>query len=324
MEETTLAAAVGRKIANLRKERGLTQRQLADRIYTSDKNLSKWETGKALPDLSFLLSICSTLGVQITYFTDENISCADILQAQRNREIKARMRKFSAAVFSLLPVPLFIFAAAAAYLPSPLPVHFNAQWQADKMGQPWQLSLGCIIVTALIIATLGAHYIYYTKSPSAKAFQSKGVLICFYCVVLLLEVFNIAVGITALATSVSAANEMGLVPPDIERFPVVFAALMCLIMWLAGTLCAFVSRNEWVGFRIPSAYESDYNWRAYNATAGVAFMAYALALALAMIFMPRPLNEAEALTASLVPLIPLAIVSYFIGKAIIKRHGMKQ
>ena len=91
-----------------------------------------------------------------------------------------------------------------------------------------------------------------------------------------------------------------------------------------GTLCAFVSRNEWVGFRIPSAYESDYNWRAYNATAGVAFMAYALALALAMIFMPRPLNEAEALTASLVPLIPLVIVSYFIGKAIIKRHGMKQ
>ena len=46
MEETTLAAAVGRKIANLRKERGLTQRQLADKIYTSDKNLSKWETGQ--------------------------------------------------------------------------------------------------------------------------------------------------------------------------------------------------------------------------------------------------------------------------------------
>lgn len=106
------------------------------------------------------------------------------------------------------------------------------------MGQPWQLSLGCIIVTALIIATLIAHYIYYTKSPTAKAFQSKGALICFYCVVLLLEVFNIAVGITALVTSVSAANEMGLLPPDVERFPVVFAALTCLIMWLAGALCA--------------------------------------------------------------------------------------
>ena len=324
MNEITLAESVGKKIAALRKERGLTQRQLADKIYTSDKNLSKWETGKALPDLSFLLSICSTLGVQITYFTDENISCADILQAQRNREIKARMRKFSAAVFGILPIPLFIFAAAAAYLPSPLPVHFNAQWQADKMGPPWELSLGCIIVMGLIIATLAAHYIYYAKSPTANAFQSKGSLTCFYCVILLLEVFNIAAGITALATSVSAANEMGLAPPDVERFPVVFATLMCFIMWLAGVLCAFIARNEWVGFRIPSAYESDYNWRVYNATAGAAFMAYALALALAMIFMPRPLNETEALTASLVPLIPLAIVSYFIGKAIIKRHGMKQ
>ena len=57
MDEMKLAESVGKKIAALRKERGLTQRQLADKIYTSDKNLSKWETGKALPDLSFLLSI---------------------------------------------------------------------------------------------------------------------------------------------------------------------------------------------------------------------------------------------------------------------------
>lgn len=49
MEETTLAAAVGRKIANLRKERGLTQRQLADRIYTSDKNLSNGKRARLCP-----------------------------------------------------------------------------------------------------------------------------------------------------------------------------------------------------------------------------------------------------------------------------------
>ena len=51
MQEEKLSAAVGRKIAALRKERGLTQKQLADKIYTSDKNISKWETGRALPDL---------------------------------------------------------------------------------------------------------------------------------------------------------------------------------------------------------------------------------------------------------------------------------
>lgn len=48
MDEMKLAESVGKKIAALRKERGLTQRQLADRIYTSDKNLSKWETGVSL------------------------------------------------------------------------------------------------------------------------------------------------------------------------------------------------------------------------------------------------------------------------------------
>ena len=56
-----LSFSVGRKIAELRKRRGLTQRMLADKIFTSDKNLSKWETGKALPDLEYLLAICTAL-----------------------------------------------------------------------------------------------------------------------------------------------------------------------------------------------------------------------------------------------------------------------
>lgn len=91
MQEEKLSAAVGRKIAALRKERGLTQKQLADKIYTSDKNISKWETGRSLPDLEFLLSICSELGVKVDYFTDESVTAADILDAQRQKEVKKRI-----------------------------------------------------------------------------------------------------------------------------------------------------------------------------------------------------------------------------------------
>ena len=48
MKEEELAAAIGAKIALLRKERNLTQKQLAEKIFTSDANLSKWERGVSL------------------------------------------------------------------------------------------------------------------------------------------------------------------------------------------------------------------------------------------------------------------------------------
>lgn len=145
MEEKTPAKIVGEKIAALRKERGLTQKQLAEKIYTSDKNLSKWETGKALPSLEFLLSLCAELNVPIDAFTDENFTSSDILNAQRQKQIKSRLAAWVSAIAALAGVPLFILAAARAYLPSPLPVHFNSSLQPDRMGDVRELSVGAMI-----------------------------------------------------------------------------------------------------------------------------------------------------------------------------------
>ena len=119
MEEKSLPASVGEKIAALRKERGLTQKQLAEKIYTSDKNLSKWETGKALPDLGFLLALCREFNVKTDYFTDENFSAADLFNAQRQKEIKRRFGVWTSVIAAIAGIPLFILAAARAYLPSP-------------------------------------------------------------------------------------------------------------------------------------------------------------------------------------------------------------
>lgn len=146
MEEKTPAKIVGEKIAALRKERGLTQKQLAEKIYTSDKNLSKWETGKALPSLEFLLSLCAELNVPIDAFTDENFTASDILNAQRQKQIKSRLAAWVSAIAALAGVPLFILAAARAYLPSPLPVHFNSSLQPDRMGDVRELSVGAMIL----------------------------------------------------------------------------------------------------------------------------------------------------------------------------------
>ena len=47
----------GRFLAQLRRERGLTQRDLAEMLFISDKAVSKWERGLSLPDVSLLLPL---------------------------------------------------------------------------------------------------------------------------------------------------------------------------------------------------------------------------------------------------------------------------
>lgn len=55
----------GTVIRSLREKKGYTQKQLADRISVSDKAVSKWETGRGLPDLALLEPLGTALGVSV-------------------------------------------------------------------------------------------------------------------------------------------------------------------------------------------------------------------------------------------------------------------
>ena len=56
---------IGRFIADLRKEKGMTQKELADAIGVSDKAVSKWECGKGMPELSMLMPLCELLQINV-------------------------------------------------------------------------------------------------------------------------------------------------------------------------------------------------------------------------------------------------------------------
>ena len=56
---------IGRFIANCRKEQGLTQMQLAERLSITDKAISKWERGVAMPDSSIMLELCGILKISV-------------------------------------------------------------------------------------------------------------------------------------------------------------------------------------------------------------------------------------------------------------------
>ena len=54
---------IGKFIAEIRKQKNMTQRQLADALSISDKTVSKWECGKGFADTSLILPLCQALDI---------------------------------------------------------------------------------------------------------------------------------------------------------------------------------------------------------------------------------------------------------------------
>lgn len=56
---------IGNFIAECRKQKGFTQLQLAEKLNITDKAVSKWERGRAMPDSSIMLGLCDALGISV-------------------------------------------------------------------------------------------------------------------------------------------------------------------------------------------------------------------------------------------------------------------
>ena len=55
----------GKFISRCRKDAGLTQAVLAEKLGITDRAVSKWETGRSLPDASLMLELCGILGISV-------------------------------------------------------------------------------------------------------------------------------------------------------------------------------------------------------------------------------------------------------------------
>lgn len=77
--------ATGHIIAEARKARQLTQKQLAERIHVSDRTVSKWECGKGFPDPSLLETLSDALQIPIA-----DIVCGKTTEAPHGEDMKLR------------------------------------------------------------------------------------------------------------------------------------------------------------------------------------------------------------------------------------------
>ncbi len=77
---------IGKFIACCRKKQKLTQEQLAEKLGITCKAVSKWETGKGLPDASIMKDLCSILKITVNdLFSDELINKEDYNKKKKNR-----------------------------------------------------------------------------------------------------------------------------------------------------------------------------------------------------------------------------------------------
>ncbi len=75
-------------IAELRKEKGLTQKELAEKLFVSDKAVSKWECGLSMPDITLLVPISKILDVTVTELLEcKRLENIDNMQMEKVDEI---------------------------------------------------------------------------------------------------------------------------------------------------------------------------------------------------------------------------------------------
>lgn len=218
----------GRFIAELRKQKGFTQKELAENLMVTDKAISRWETGKGLPDTSLLKPLGDVLGVSVTeLLSGKKIEEVDMKEQADNiiLEVLNYSKRMLASVISVT-----IFIIGIAFIISPL-------FLASK-SYIWTLGLIIVAIAILYIYTRKRGYsmkatdrVYYL---AALALQG---------IALVLEVLPIGV-VMVFATSptkqtIEVYSYFSLLPVGYANFTPLLTGILTILIILLGAIALF-------------------------------------------------------------------------------------
>ena len=85
---------IGKFIAECRKEKNLTQTQLAEKLGITDRAVSKWECGRSLPDSGIMLELCKELGISVNeLLTGERLKMDDYNERAEKNLMEMKKQK---------------------------------------------------------------------------------------------------------------------------------------------------------------------------------------------------------------------------------------
>ncbi len=109
---------IGKFIEERRKEKNMTQEQLAEKMGVTDKTISRWENGKTMPDYSLLKDLCNELDISVNEFLSgekiENgkyINCAEenLIILTKQIEKRKKILKIIQRILLISVCVLFVF-----------------------------------------------------------------------------------------------------------------------------------------------------------------------------------------------------------------------
>ena len=99
---------IGKFIAACRKNHGFTQMQLAEKLNITDRAVSKWETGKAMPDTSIMLELCDILNISVNDLLSGEVVSMVNYNKQLENNLLEMVKQKEAADKRLLRLEIFI------------------------------------------------------------------------------------------------------------------------------------------------------------------------------------------------------------------------
>lgn len=117
---------IGAFIAERRKSQNLTQLQLAEKLGITDRAVSKWENGKAMPDSSIMLDLCKALKISVNDLLSGEIVTMNqnekqeqiLLEIVKEKEkTDKNLLKLEIFLASIVAIVLFTLIAVASFVP---------------------------------------------------------------------------------------------------------------------------------------------------------------------------------------------------------------
>ena len=130
-----IKSVVSVNLSALRKQKGITQAELAEKLNYSDKAISRWEKGDTLPDLNVLYEICEFYGITMNDLTSEDCMAPKKDEMQKNRRM---YRIWSCIVGAASAWFLATLCFISSAILKPLPV----LW----ISFVWALPISCAVV----------------------------------------------------------------------------------------------------------------------------------------------------------------------------------
>ena len=107
---------IGKFIAACRKKENLTQLQLAEKLGITDRAVSKWETGKCLPDSAIMLDLCGLLGISVNDLLCGEVVMMENYNKETEKQLLEMIKEKERAHKNLLALEIFVGVVAFVFL----------------------------------------------------------------------------------------------------------------------------------------------------------------------------------------------------------------